>query len=151
MDKYFELYKPGGWTSESAERISRANQRAKLNGRVDSVASLACSVDVACAQRRGAAVQAVPRLGCRHTAFPCPSPPAGGGAAGGFIRVAISFLEPDQVRLLDACACSMRGQLCGALLREAAAGVVGCPWDAGAHALHTGLRNAWLQGRWRPS
>lgn len=28
----------------------------------------------------------------------CFSPGAGGGSAGGFIRVAISFLEPDQVR-----------------------------------------------------
>lgn len=80
VDKYFELYKPGGCWVGAGGRYSAG----LLGG-------------IACRLPLHLVLAGRALIGSCFLCWLLPASP-GGGAAGGFIRVAISFLEPDQVR-----------------------------------------------------
>lgn len=87
MDKYFELYKPGVCVCVCFGGVSAG--LAGLGRRAPGRKKAATPATV----QRGAVA-----AGLRAEGRPQLSSAAGHGSAGGFIRVAISFLEPDQVR-----------------------------------------------------
>ena len=90
MDKYFELYRPGGQPLPPL-LLLLGTRGDGTGGRGWQHNCRRWQVSRACAAARLPIFCGLPaaRFACL---------PAGGGAAGGFIRVAISFLEPDQVR-----------------------------------------------------